>query len=478
MSGLPQGVFAPSAQFSTSHLAVALRGWFIQRPDRGSSHWSLCTDSRLMGPGRVFVALRGPRHDAHNFVGEVLAAPGGAAVVDAAFADRLGFRESLRAGNLVLAVDDTLTALQDAAAFHRRRFSMPVVAITGSVGKTTTKDLLASILRRWASGRATEGNLNNHVGLPLSLLQLGQDDDWAVLEMGMNHAGEIARLVELARPRIRVVTAVAAAHLEELADLAGVAAAKSEIFQGASLQDLQVIPSDGEGAALLRTSPNADVLRVGRGANADLRVVESRRVDLESQVVTLEQGGVVRTYEVGLGGEHHALNAAMAVGVARRLGVPEPLILAGLAEPQASAGRGQILRGRLGATVFDDTYNANPASVSAALDRLVDGAGGRCVALLGDMLELGDASVELHRQVGHRIAELGLDLFVGVGPHMAHAVEAAQERGLENAVAVDEAAQAATLAVASLTRDDRVLVKGSRSVRMEDAVSVLLEEPA
>lgn len=424
---------------------------------------SIATDTRALEPGAWFLALVGDRFDGHRFLLQARAAGCAGAVISGEPPD--GWDRGL------VRVKDTLVALQDLAAASRTSFQGPVVAITGSVGKTTTRALTALALGPGERVHATAGNLNNHIGLPLTLLARPEDCTLLVLELGMSAAGEIARLQEIARPDVRLITNVAPAHLEGLGSLEGVALAKGELFDGARPGDWLCVNVDDPRVAGLPHPSGVQVLRYGRSHDCDLRLLEAGF----AQGLVVGEAPWVR-YSVAVGGQrlagrvpgpglHMADNACAALATALALGCPlEPAIQAMEAyAPVGSRMRIEPLPG--GIVALNDAYNANPASMDAALATLRSLPATRHVALLGDMLELGPTEIELHRALleGAMASSLGL---LGVcGPRMT-AAAAGLEGGRAFVVAPD--AEALAVAVAPhLQPGDVLLVKGSRGMAME-----------
>ena len=463
--------------------------------DAPASFGSVSTDTRAISAGALFVALKGERFDAHAFLGEARAKGAGAAVV------RAGTRAV--SGLPLFEVDDTLRALGALAAFHRRRFSIPVAAVAGSAGKTTTKEMLASILRTRGAALATEGNLNNEVGVPRTLLRLSQEHRAAVVELGMSAPGELARLTAIARPDAGVVTLVAAEHLEFLKDLDGVAEAEGELYRGLLPGATAVVNADDPRciAQAERVVPGVKRIFFGKSALADVRLVGVTALGVEGQKIFLEGeewdaragGGVrgsdlqLRRCEVTLGfvGEHNAMNAAAAAAVARSLSYSFEEISKGLAAARPYSHRSRIVLSPLGVTILDDCYNASPASMEAALATLTSlvAAGGgqgtkrRAVAVLGDMLELGDAEEEEHRKLGRKAAAARVAVAAFFGPRSSLSSLAFKEiSGSSLSSSSAHFAEVEPLVAWLLPRlapGDVVLVKGSRGMKLERVVDAL-----
>jgi UDP-N-acetylmuramoyl-tripeptide--D-alanyl-D-alanine ligase len=457
-------------RFTPEELAAAAGGRWIGSPPAELA--GVSTDTRTLGPGSLFVALRGEKFDAHAFLAEAAAKGAAAAVVAEAWA--AGAPEPLP----LLAVGDTLRALGAIAHHHRRRFRIPVVGVTGSNGKTTTREMIAAILATRGKVLKSEGNLNNEVGVPLTLFGLEASHEAAVIEMGMNHPGEIARLAAMTEPQVGVVTLAAPAHLEGLGTVDAVADAKAELYQG--------LPAGGIAVA------NADDARMLKRAQASGRrvVTFSGARGRRGDVVVLEvlsQGDDGLRFVLGIGnrevpihipalvGAHNAANAAAAAAVTVSLGCTDREIARGLAEVRPVGRRLRLEKLPSGVELVDDCYNANPASMSAALRTLQDlarGGGRRALAALGDMLELGSFEAEAHRNLGAEAAAAGLARLAAFGPRSRGTADAARAAGLEVFHTEDMAALVAW-AKDALRPGDVLLVKGSRGMKLERLVEAL-----
>jgi UDP-N-acetylmuramoyl-tripeptide--D-alanyl-D-alanine ligase len=433
----------------------------------------ISTDSRSLRPGELFVAIRGENTDGHGYTA--------AAHAKGAAAFLVSHAEAVPAGAVAIVVDDSVLALGRIAAAERARFAGPVVAITGSNGKTTTKEMCAEILT--AAGlrvRRTPGNLNNQIGLPLSILLLAPGDDALVVELGMNHPGEIDYLASLAQPDVGAITQVADAHIGPVGGLEAVARAKGELYE-------RIRPT---GTAVVNADDARVVEQAARFAGRRLRFgLETRDAEFRAEGVRADRSGTrFRLFSpagdvdvrIGTPGRHlvsNGLCAAACAWATGRLGDRAPIaIAAGLASFHAAKQRLAPRELASGATLLDDTYNSNPASVRAALAALRDVAGpGRAVAALGDMLELGAGGPELHAEVGRAAAEARVDVLVAVGELSAHTARAARAAGVREVHEASDADAAGALLRKLVARGDTVLVKGSRGMRMERAVVQLNE---
>lgn len=420
------------------------------------------TDSRKAGPGDVFVALRGERFDAHDFVPQVAAAGAAAVVVAEARADW-----QLPDGCAVLEVADTLTALQDLARGYRAWHQPLVVGLTGSNGKTSTKDLAAAVLSRRFRTRATLGNLNNHIGMPITLLALEDGDECAVVEMGMNHAGEIKTLVDIAQPDAAVLTNVGMAHIEHLGSRDAIAWEKASLPANVPADGVVVLPAGDSYTPLIARHCQSQVLTAGLGGG-DVRAFDLYAGDDGTRFKLDFAGETVDTFLPVLG-EHMVGNAALAAALGWSLGVAPAEIAAALESARLSGGRMQVFQSA-GVRFINDSYNANPDSVIAALRTLAAGRARARYAVLGRMGELGAIAESEHRRVGAAAAELGLDGVFAVGAAEAIWIaEGAADCPLVRCFA-DHAACAQALR--ELVREgDAVLVKGSRSSAMENVLT-------
>jgi UDP-N-acetylmuramoyl-tripeptide--D-alanyl-D-alanine ligase len=420
------------------------------------------TDSRKAGPEDVFVALRGERFDAHDFVPQVAAGGAAAVVVAEVRADW-----QLPAGCTVLEVGDTLAALQDLARGYRAWHQPLVVGLTGSNGKTSTKDLAAAVLSRRFRTRATLGNLNNHIGVPLTLLALEDGDECAVVEMGMNHPGEIKTLVDIAQPDAAVLTNVGMAHIEYMGSRDAIAWEKATLPANVPADGVVVLPAGDAYTPLIARHCQAQVLTAGLGSG-DVRAFDLRASDEGTRFKLDFAGEIIDTFLPVLG-EHMVGNAALAACLGWSLGVAPADIAAALASARLSGGRMQVFMSA-GVRFINDSYNANPDSVIAALRTLAAGRARARYAVLGRMGELGASAEGEHRRVGAAAAELGLDGVLAVGA--AEATWIAE--GATGCPLVRCFADHATCAqvLRELVREgDAVLVKGSRSSAMENVLT-------
>ncbi|MDX1593624.1 MAG: UDP-N-acetylmuramoyl-tripeptide--D-alanyl-D-alanine ligase [Gammaproteobacteria bacterium] len=429
----------------------------------GPGFRGVSTDSRSVRAGSLFVALRGERFDGHDHVGAAFAGGAVAALVER---DVPGHGPLLR-------VDDTVAALGRLAAGWRARFDLPLIGITGSTGKTTVKEMAATMLGRGGPVLATRGNLNNHIGLPLTLLELGPSHRAAVIEMGANHTGEIAYLTGLARPTVGVVTNAGPVHLEGFGTVAGVARGKGELFAGLAATGTAVINVDDPHAGLWHElAADRRILTFGIEADADVttdpgEIAESDGLHPRLRFPLATPLGSI-TAELPLAGRHNVANALAATAAAMVAGADLDAVRDGLAATPAVPGRLQGVPGPGGALIIDDTYNANPTAFAAAIELLATRPGQRWLAV-GDMAELGDDAPRWHAWVGDQARARGIDRLLAVGTLAARAAESFGERG---EVYADQEALVGVLRD-ELGAGTTLLVKGSRSAHMERVVEAL-----
>lgn len=446
---------------------------------RGSteSFWTasgVSIDSRSVDFGDLFIALRGPSFDGHAFVADALAKGAAAAVVDHA-------PGSLPPGANLLVVKDTFQALNDLGAAARQRSGATVIGVTGSVGKTGTKEMLRAVLSPQGLTHASTGNLNNHWGVPLSLARMPVDTQYAVIEMGMNHAGEIAPLSRLARPHVAIITNIEPVHLENFTGIEGIADAKAEIFAGLEPNGTAVLNRDNaqfDRLAAAARAAGARVIGFGEHAEADVRLIKLAP-SAACSCVAADVLGQALTFKIGAPGRHWVPNALGVLGAVAAIG--GDLARAGLALAQISAPKGRGERHQIewrdgSLEIIDDSYNASPPSMRAALAVLamakVAKGKGRRIAAMGDMLELGPTGPADHAALADDIEKNGIDLVFAAGPLM---------RGLFDALPADRrGAHAANVTEllpqlrAALKPGDVLLVKGSHGMRMDRIVDDLL----
>jgi UDP-N-acetylmuramoyl-tripeptide--D-alanyl-D-alanine ligase len=427
----------------------------------------LSTDSRRIGQSELFWALKGERYDGHDFVRQAIDKGAVGAVI------QKGHRAELPAQRkpVLIAVTDTLKALGDLGNWWRKGYPIPVAAITGSVGKTTTKEMAARILGLNALTLKNEGNLNNLIGLPLTLLLLEKAHRRAVLEMGMNQPGEIARLTEIAEPDMGLITNVGRAHLKGLGDINAVARAKVELLE--KMPDKSQAILNGDDELLLRAaSPfQRKVTTFGLGPKNQIRAEKIQSLGKEGTAFQLRFAGQAHPARLRVPGLQNVFNALAASAIALCLEESPEHILEGLGGFEGIKGRFMISHLPDGVTLVDDTYNCNPASLKAALDSvksLVTGEG-RLIVGLGEMLELGDETVSAHLEAGHMVAALGASYFLAMGEHAPQMIEGAVSKGFpaERTTEARSHEEMAKKIGAAVHEGDVILLKGSRRMQLE-----------
>lgn len=431
-------------------------------------------DSRSVDAGDLFVALPGPNFDGHKFVEKALEKGASAAMIKSS---AVGMPTSIPQ----LTVDDTYKALRDLGDFSRNRNAGKIIAVTGSVGKTSVKESIAHLLGKQDKTVATTGNLNNDIGVPLSLARLPADTRYGVFELGMNHAGELRALSQLVRPHVAVITNVEAVHLEFFESVEAIADAKSEIFEGLEPGGVAILNRDNPHFdRLAKAAARAGVERVisfGQDSAADVRVIDSKPMREGGTEVKISMEASALSYRLAMPGHHRVLNSLAALAAIRAAGGDAAEAASEMGKLVPVYGRGNhllITTPALNLDVIDDSYNASPASVRAALDVLGQSRperGGRRIAILGDMLELGTSSPDLHAGLAPAVAAAGVDHLFAVGPMMRHLFDAVSDerRGGWS----QSASQLASIVGNAVHDGDVVLVKGSAGVEMGQIVDAL-----
>jgi len=475
------------------------------------------TDSREAAAGDLFVAIIGERLDAHRFVPGAMAAGAEGCLVSAA-------PESIPDGKFCVLVPDTTKAMGDLAAYYRSKLDLPVVAVTGSVGKTTTKDMIFSVLSTKYRTLKTEGNKNNHLGLPMTIFRLSQEDEIAVLEMGMNHLGEIDYLVRIAQPDVAVITNVGEAHIGNLGSRENILRAKCEIFRGLKKGGTAVLNGDDPLLATLRPGvPKVEVSSIGacvsgtsEADHADTAVADrtdaaaAERAAFAEMYAQIETGGFIYHWagesdacdykavniedtlpdtvrfeaetpkgsfeaEVPALGRHMIYPAMTAAAVGQYFDLSNEEIAAGIRDFKATHMRMNVEKLDGGITLYNDAYNANPQSMKAALGILANAPAARKVAVVGDMLELEPFAEKLHRQVGEFAAELPIDTLVTVGTRAGWLAEAALEGGMEDVRPCTDKEEAKKVLAELVKPDTALLFKASRGMALEELCSFCRE---
>ncbi len=452
-----------------------LTGGALLDADPATLVTSVESDSRKVVSGGLFAALPGARADGTKFLATALAQGAAAALVPAGHSDRASW-----AGSARIEVADVQAALGPIAHAVRIRAGARIIGITGSSGKTTTKDMLEAVLSPHRRTIVNERSFNNELGVPLTLCRLEPDTEIAVIEMGTAGAGQIAELCEIAEPDVAVVTVVGMAHYEQFGSQDAIAAEKSTLPAAVSADGLIVLNADDPRVLAMRDTSAAECLTFGLAASALIRAERVRLdADARASFVLITPTGTAEV-QLPVPGEHMVVNALAAAATAIGLGLNPDQVAQGLSSFRGSAGRMQTHQRPDGVTVIDDSYNANPVSVRAAVRTLAATRrpGGRTVLVLGTMADLGEIARSAHEEIGRLAAEQDIDLLVTVGEHPRFALAAAQTAGLGQTLAVDRPDQVAGVLEPLLRPDDVVLLKGSRSAGLDESVGTLLRDPA
>ena len=455
------------ARFSVEEVRRALAAGLIAvHGSTGSPRTAgVSTDSRALKAGELFVALRGPRFDGHDFVGQVLARGAGGVVLERWPLPGVGAETSAA----IWQVEDGLSALGALARFHRARFPVDLAAITGSSGKSTTKTMLAHLLAGSRAVLSTLGTQNNRIGVPLTLLRLDESHQAAVLELGTNQWGEIRALTEICRPTVGLVTNIGSAHLETFGDLPGVLREKGSLWDSMDPAAPVVLNADDPLLKEAGKRLSRPVVWFGTEETAQVRGGDFRCGAGESRCRVNGRWDL----KIPLAGRHNLMNALAALACAQVLGEDLPSAIRRLSDFPGLPGRLAITQ-RDGLRIIDDSYNANPASLQAALQVLSElECSGRKIAVLGDMLELGDRSDQLHAEAGRQAVAAGVDFLAAVGPQARGLLESAWEAGLDSSAgrSFPSAEEAGEFLSDWVRPGDAVLVKGSRGMRMERVIA-------
>jgi UDP-N-acetylmuramoyl-tripeptide--D-alanyl-D-alanine ligase len=425
-------------------------------------------DSRTLASGAFFVAIAGQTHDGHQFAESVIQRGCRGVLLQANQVNRMPIEAWQAAQVVCISVADTTQALGDLAAYHRKRAGVGVVAITGSNGKTSTREMTAFVVAEKFNTLTTMKNFNNEIGLPLTLFRLTAGHEWVVAELGMNHPGEIRRLGAICRPNIGVITNIGPAHLENLGSLNGVMAAKGELLEAIEPKGTAVLNADDPRCLKLADHVSHEVLLFGLSEAAHIRAVNLREKG-RATAFTLQLPEAKLNVELNAPGRFMVSNALAAAAVGVRLGISPEGIKSGLERFKAVSGRATVLDTAAGIYVIDDTYNANPGSMAAAIAMLATlGKGARCFLAVGDMLELGPQAAALHREIGEQAARAGLYRIGATGQFATDLADGALAGGMAPAgIVVGTRQELLADFKQQLTSGDWVLVKGSRSMAME-----------
>ena len=443
------------------------------------------TDSRTIRRGELFFALKGPRFDGHKFIDDVVKKGAAGAVVSAEVrglplqAVSRGQEPGSGSSSTqfgIIHVEDTLKALGDLSAYWRKTHPVPLIAVSGSCGKTTTKEMIASILNTSRCILKTEGNLNNLIGLPLTLFGLNNIHKAAVVELGISMKGEMKRLAEICKPNVAVLTNIGEAHTATLGSIEGVAAAKGELFQGMGTDGTAIINIDDPWLLKIANNFTAKKVTFSLKSEADVMLKDYSLDNAKGMSATFIVMGKEILVRLKYAGIHNLSNAAAAIAATFPLVVAKEEIIEGLYSAEPIPGRTEIISAASGITIIDDTYNANPLSMEASLKTLSSVVGGgRKIAVLGDMLELGDIAQDAHRKIGRLVREAGIDIFFAMGSFSKDFARGAIEAGMSPErinVATDKTSLIKGLKNI-IRQGDVILIKGSRVTAMEEVVEEL-----
>ncbi|MBE9547636.1 MAG: UDP-N-acetylmuramoyl-tripeptide--D-alanyl-D-alanine ligase [Proteobacteria bacterium] len=451
-------------------------GGTIIRESSGRVFNGLSTDSRSISKGTLFLPIIGERFDGHDFIAAAIAGGASGSLV------QRGLEEKLKAvveDVALIVVDDTLKALGDIAHFWRMRFEIPVIAVTGSSGKTTTKEMIAGIMELTKKVLKTQGNFNNLIGLPLTLLEMNTGHEAAILEMGTNARGEIGRLTRIARPDVGIITNIGPAHLEGLESMDVVKEEKWDLFNNMGNKGVAIINNDDDSLSALSSRWKGKTVTFGIKKDADVRAEDITKKGEMGADFTLRMDGNSREIAMSTAGKHNIYNALAAAASCRAAGIEYDLICEGLMSFKPISGRMEIMKLKNGAFLIDDTYNANPASVGVALETLKDLSGEHgSTVVLGDMLELGAWAEEMHEGIGNLMADTGVDTIFLKGELIRAAAAGAIKKGLKSdRIYFPETTGEIVAHLKSyLKKGDWVLVKGSRNMRMEEIVQGIISK--
>ena len=445
-----------------------LAGAKLEQGDGQSSVERISTDSRTIKKGELFVALHGENFDGHKFVEAAAKAGAAGAIVD------LNWKGKVPAKFAIIRAQDTLIAYQNIAANYRKSLPLKVLAITGSNGKTSTKDFTASVLGRKFRVTKTQGNFNNHVGLPRTILEATSNDNIAVWEIGMNHPGEVAPLAKIAAPDAAIITNVGVAHIEFMGTREAIAKEKGALAEAVGANGTVILNADDSFSKDIAGRTSARVLFAGT-KEGTIHAIDIQQSADGSEFTILEGAHQCRA-QLPVPGLHMVQNALLAIAAGRAFGLSLEEAAAGLASAPLTKARLQIKEIN-GVQFLDDSYNANPDSMKAALQTLVElDSDGKRIAVLGEMRELGQETQRGHEEVGEAAAAFGIDQLIGIGEMGAVISRAAEKAGLEKSQAVGSTSEAAELLLEIAAPGDLILIKGSRLARTEDVIEAFAKQ--
>ena len=426
----------------------------------------ICTDSRKAEPGDLFFALIGENHDAHKYLEQVAAAGCTCAVIS----DEAACPEGMAA----VLVGDTTKALQDLAAWYLNELDIKKIAVTGSTGKTSTRDLTWYVCSEKYKAQKNVGNLNNHLGVPLTILSFDEDTEVGILEMGMDKFGEIELLADIARPDIGLITNIGMSHIENLGSRDGIFQAKMELTKHFGADNVLIVARDDEYLNEERINGEYRLVTAGGDGHSDYIISHIDDFGAEGIQFTLEHNGEMQRFSLPVPGRHNAFNGALAVAAGAQLGISMEEAARGLAKTQLTDKR-LTVRGKNGIKVIDDTYNASPDSMKAAIDVLMKTRGIRSVAILGDMFELGETSKLQHELVGRYAAQQKVELLIAIGEDSAEMARGAREEGMKNVMHFPDKDLFFKEMDRIIEKGDVILLKGSRGMAMDKIVSKIME---
>jgi UDP-N-acetylmuramoyl-tripeptide--D-alanyl-D-alanine ligase len=427
------------------------------------------TDSRALCRGTVFFALEGERFDGHDFLENAIEAGCSALVISKESGSVI--THARNRGVAVVKVEDTLFALQELAAYYISLFHLYKIGVTGSTGKTTTKEMLYWILSEKYKTVRNLGNFNNQIGLPLSIFNIEENTEATIFEMGMDRLGEIHRLVEIVKPELGVITNIGLSHLERLGSQENIRKAKLEITDFFKKGDTLVVNWDSDMLSKASYESRYNLLTVGKSENTDLRIFDLKDFGEDGIGFTLSNGAEVKEFRLGTPGIHNATNAALAVAAALCFNITMEEAARGLAKLSFTDKRLHIVE-KQGIKIIDDTYNASPDSMRAAIDVLVSVQGGRKIAILGDMYELGEKEEQYHFEVGEYASLVGVDVVISVGKNARH-ISLGARGGNTKAIHFETKELLKGVLTQWIRTRDVVLVKGSRGMAMDEIVKLL-----
>lgn len=427
----------------------------------------ICTDSRKAQPGDLFFALIGDNHDAHKYLPQVAEAGCTCAVISD--------EDACPEGVTAVLVDDTTKALQQLASWYLDTLDIKKIAVTGSTGKTSTRDLTWYVCSEKYNARKNEGNLNNHLGVPLTILSFDDDTEIGILEMGMDKFGEIELLADIVRPDIGIITNIGMAHIENLGSRDGIFQAKMELTAYFGEENVLIAARDDEYLNKDRISGCYDLITAGCDGRSDYIISHIDDFGAEGIQFTLEHKGKIQHFRLPIPGRHNAFNGALAVAAGAQLGITMEEAARGLAKARLTDKR-LTVRGKNGLKVIDDTYNASPDSMKAAIDVLMKTRGIRSVAILGDMFELGETSRLQHEMVGRYAARSGVELLIAIGEDSAEMARGAGEEGIADVKYFPDKDSFLKEMDKIIEKGDVILIKGSHGMEMDKIVNIIMEQ--